>query len=224
MDFPQPSWRSGTSIPQGDRRRPASPGPSPRWPPWGGRRERFACDRSAPRGEEGTPGEGGESGGRYAVGDEDEVVFRCLVHPVAVLEGHDLRPYLTGPKGEAPGGVEDSFAALLGIHSGHGRVAGFHGEEEAQVGEDRPEVLAQEEDAPLHLLDDCCFSVPLLDPEVPFQEVDKGVEGHGEKLKLALPADEGRQAALGLHLQARSRYARGDHLPRSDGMLLPFHG
>ena len=89
--------------------------------------------------------------GRNAVSREQQVRFRRLIHPVGVLKDRNLWTHLRGPQREAPQRIEDLTPTLLRVHGQHGRITRIDGEEIAQVREERPQILTEAEDTPLHL-------------------------------------------------------------------------
>jgi hypothetical protein len=157
---------------------------------------------------------------REAIGDEGQVLLRRRVHPLGVLEDDDLRPDLGGAQREAAEGVEDLRAALLGIHGEDGSVSGAHGEEEAEIRQQRAQVLAQAEHAPLDLLDHRLLWVPFIDPKGALEQVDQRVKGARAAERQRVPLEPGgRVAQLATELQEEAGLADPrladdeDHLP-----------
>src|SRR5438093_1401187 len=91
-----------------------------------------------------------------------------------------------------------SIQCRSSITSTWGRCAAAELEEEARLADAR---LADKEG-----------NLPLSCP--------RALEGVEEQVHLALAPHEWREAAVGLHLEARARLVRGDNLPRGDGFGL----
>jgi hypothetical protein len=117
--------------------------------------------------------------GGDAVGREQQVFLRRLIHPVGVLKDGDLRTHFSSSDGEAPQRIEDLAPALLRVHGQHRWIARIDGQQVAQVREERPQIFAQPEDPALDLRHDRPLGVTLLDAEIAPQHVDQGVKRHG---------------------------------------------
>ena len=114
---------------------------------------------------------------RNAVGGEEEAFLARLVDPVQVFMDQDLRSHGRGPHEEAAEGVEDLAATLLRVHRRDRGIAGIDGQEVIEVGQERPEILPEQDDAALDLPRDRPFRVAFLDAEVSFQHVGNWMKG-----------------------------------------------
>src|SRR2546430_11968945 len=125
--------------------------------------------------------------GRENVGGRREHLLRCLVHPVRVLIDEDLGTHLSGPDQEPTQRIEHHLAALLGVHREDRLISRIYREQIAEVGESRPEILAEAEDAPVKLRHDSLFAISLFDSEIALEQVDERMKGDSSPEGHAMP-------------------------------------
>jgi hypothetical protein len=134
--------------------------------------------------------------GGQAVGHQSQPLLGRPVRPVHVLEDHDQRAALGGAEEEPAQGVEDLHATEPGIHGEEGGVLllDLDGQEVAEAGQGRAEVVPERGDAVLQLGRDRRRRIGLVDLTGAAHQVDHRVKGDrpavGHRLALQ-PGDAG---------------------------------